>query len=229
LVGRGICVLDNTCNCNEGYGGSQCEIENTLGTSLSPARSCLEIHRTNRQLASAVYWIKPSGQTAFQVYCDMDNKDQNGNAGWLVFQRREATDANRDFWNTWEVYKTGFGSQWKSFYLGNTKLSQVTTDLSSMLRIDLFYNGVMYNADYGTFKVGPESDSFRLNVASYLSGPVPGDAFLYHNNRPFTTYDIDLDEYSLNCAAVFRGAYWYGSCHQSNCTLSFRIFIFIIS
>jgi ficolin len=189
-----------------------------LGTSSSlPGRSCLEIHRTTKQLNSAVYWIKPSGQTAFQAYCDMEDKDLSGNAGWLVIQRRDNNDPNQDFWNTFDMYKAGFGNQWKSFYLGNTKISQLTNDLANTLRVDMVYKGGNYKAEYGTFRLGPESETFTLYVGSYLSGDVPGDSFSFHNSNKFSTHDRDSDSHPSNCATWFKGAWWYSSCHSSNC------------
>jgi hypothetical protein len=60
---------------------------------------------------SGNYWIKPTGQTAYQIYCDMTN--QNG--GWmLVAVGREGTSTetgNRDWWrdggDTAGAYATG--------------------------------------------------------------------------------------------------------------------------
>ena len=32
----------------------------------------------------------------------------------------------------------------------------------------------------------------------------------------FSTYDRDNDQYSSNCASLWKGAWWYKSCHQSH-------------
>ena len=38
-----------------------------------------------------------------------------------------------------------------------------------------------------------------------------------HLGQQFSTYDQDNDAYSSsNCAAWFRGAWWYNACHMSN-------------
>lgn len=45
---------------------------------------------------------------------------------------------------------------------------------------------------------------------------VTGDSMSYHDNQSFTTYDLDNDPYGSNCAVVFKGAWWYRTCHESN-------------
>ncbi|GFT89635.1 techylectin-5B, partial [Nephila pilipes] len=38
-----------------------------------------------------------------------------------------------------------------------------------------------------------------------------------HNNKKFTTKDKDNDIHKDgNCADMYKGAWWYGSCHSSN-------------
>lgn len=32
----------------------------------------------------------------------------------------------------------------------------------------------------------------------------------------FTTKDSDNDKYEGNCATMFKGGWWYATCHQSN-------------
>ena len=101
--GKGECVAFNQCSCELGYGGETCENKLQLGTHVSfPGRHCFHIHRSNRTLPSGVYWIKPkSTSSAFEVYCDMDDKDLHGNAGWTVIQRREPSTSCFDFNQNW--------------------------------------------------------------------------------------------------------------------------------
>ena len=37
-----------------------------------------------------------------------------------------------------------------------------------------------------------------------------------HNGMRFSTFDSDHDISSGNCAAGFKGAWWYSSCHDAN-------------
>ena len=43
-----------------------------------------------------------------------------------------------------------------------------------------------------------------------------GDSLSAHRGMAFSTKDRDNDVYGGNCATQFKGAWWYGRCHQSN-------------
>ena len=42
-----------------------------------------------------------------------------------------------------------------------------------------------------------------------------GDSLSYHRGLAFSTKDRDNDPHSSNCASVFKGAWWFGSCVMS--------------
>jgi len=43
-----------------------------------------------------------------------------------------------------------------------------------------------------------------------------GDSLTYHRGRKFSTRDQDNDAVSDSCAVMYKGGWWYGSCHLSN-------------
>ncbi|XP_059143242.1 ryncolin-1-like [Physella acuta] len=136
------------------------------------------------------------------------------NGGWLVFQRR--ISGTVDFNLGWNSYKNGFGDyNIGEYYLGNEKLHVLTTGKPHELRIDFIYNGKSYYARYTTFRVGNESDGYRLQIGGYS-----GDATDYtynHNNCKFSTADTDNDNKpDGSCAVLYGGAWWYNNCYLIN-------------
>uniref|UniRef100_A0A673TDD7 Fibrinogen C domain containing 1 n=1 Tax=Suricata suricatta TaxID=37032 RepID=A0A673TDD7_SURSU len=135
-----------------------------------------------------------------------------------VFQRRE--DGSVNFFRGWDAYRDGFGKLTGEHWLGLRRIHALTTQAAYELRVDLgdFENSTAH-ARYGSFGVGlfsvdPEEDGYPLTVADY-SGTA-GDSLLKHSGMRFTTKDRDSDHSENNCAAFYRGAWWYRNCHTSN-------------
>ena len=43
-----------------------------------------------------------------------------------------------------------------------------------------------------------------------------GDSFGIHNGMMFSTKDADNDNGGRHCAVLYKGAWWYKQCHDSN-------------
>ncbi|XP_071162440.1 ryncolin-1-like [Mytilus edulis] len=134
--------------------------------------------------------------------------------GWTGFQRRQ--DGKVDFYRGWSEYVKGFGDVNTEFWLGNDNLHDLTSQGSYELRVDLEdFNGDKAYAKYSTFNIGDQSTNYILTVNGY-SGTA-GDALKFHDKQAFSTKDKDNDSYdSGNCAEIWKGAWWYSSCHHSN-------------
>lgn len=50
----------------------------------------------------------------------------------------------------------------------------------------------------------------------FLFAGTAGDSLGYHRGLPFATKDRNNDRNSDNCALFKKGAWWYGSCYDSN-------------
>ena len=69
-------------------------------------------------------------------------------------------------------------------------------------------------AKYSTFAIGPESQNYALTLSDYTGNA--GDSLTSHNGHPFSTKDADHDSSDSSCADLYKGAWWYNSCHSSN-------------
>ncbi|GFS08495.1 tenascin [Elysia marginata] len=74
-------------------------------------------------------------------------------------------------------------------------------------------------AEYTSFKLGHESDKYRLQLGAY-SGTV-GESNLglsYQNGAAFTTFDnSNAVGTAVNCGVEYKGAWWYNHyCAYSN-------------
>ena len=143
----------------------------------------------------------------FQVYCDQ----YTDGGGWTVFQRRQ--DGSVDFFRDWAYYKNGFGSLTGEFWLGNDHIYRLlTTSKQYELRIDLGdFEGNFRYAKYSTFRIGPESEGYKLEVGGYSGNA--GDSLWFHNGKTFNTKDHDNEN---TCSQSLKGGWWYGYCHHAN-------------
>ncbi|XP_078358216.1 ryncolin-1-like [Oculina patagonica] len=171
-------------------------------------RSCAELYKSGKR-CSGVYTIDPDGSGAFNVFCDQTT----AGGGWTVFQKR--LNGSVDFYRDWADYQNGFGDLNGEFWLGLDKIHRLTNSDSYKLRVDLAdWEGETKYAEYDTFAISDEASKYELSLGSY-SGSA-GDALSRQNGHPFSTKDQDHDSYHDNCAVMFKGAWWYNNCHDSN-------------
>ena len=133
--------------------------------------------------------------------------------GWLVFQRR--LNGTTNFQRNWQSYEEGFGELDGNFWLGLKYLHSFTSQGKWTLRIDLkSTDGQEGFAKYTGFKIGSSEDKYKLTYEAF-SGSCE-DALVYHQGMKFSTFDQDNDGDSRNCAAKYKGGWWYKNCYNSN-------------
>ncbi|XP_019630201.1 PREDICTED: techylectin-5B-like [Branchiostoma belcheri] len=180
-------------------------------TDSDKPQDCKDILDNDETTPSGVYMVYPRDNLGgFNVFCDMDTDG----GGWTLFQRRQ--DGSVDFYRGWADYKTGFPSNLNGeFWLGNDNLYRLASQKFYQLRVDMEdAEGNTAYAAYNMFAISPESQNYKLHIATY-SGTA-GDSLKYHEGKPFSTKDRDNDESPSSCAQKFKGAWWYGDCHESN-------------
>nr|DBA21636.1 TPA: hypothetical protein GDO54_018245 [Pyxicephalus adspersus] len=191
----------------EGEKGSQ----GTAGKAGPPgekdAKNCKELLKQGFTL-SDWYTIYPDGQTPIKVLCDM----HSDGGGWIVFQRRY--DGSVDFFRDWNSYKKGFGSRLTEFWLGNDNLHMLTSSGTWELRIDLLtFDNVKHFAKYVSFQILGETEKYKLLLGAFTEGTA-GNSLATHANMPFSTKDNDSS--AAKCSSLYKGGWWYNSCHQAN-------------
>ena len=143
--------------------------------------------------------------------CDMDAEG----GGWMVIQRRVA-NGTENFTRPWKDYEEGFGCKNGEFWYGLRNIHCLTSREDVELRIDMkAEDGINLTWTYQLFQVAGPEDKYRLQIGSGVGRG--NDAMAYHNGNQFSTYDQDNDnEGARNCAAFYKGGWWYNSCYSSN-------------
>ncbi|KAJ8033428.1 Tenascin-R [Holothuria leucospilota] len=152
-----------------------------------------------------VYCVRPAGwnDLPFKVFCNMSIDG----GSWIVFQRR--VNGSTDFYRNWNEYKMGFGDIKHEFWLGNEKLHYLTRQATYEYRIDFVYGSLSYYNKYNRFRIDDETNKYTVTEVGSRSG-TKGGSLDYTLNVGFSTYDQDNDGRISDCAALHKGAWWYG-------------------
>ena len=99
---------------------------------------------------------------------------------------------------------------------GNDNLALALNDGRSYdLRVDMTdWADEHRHARYSNFSVSGENDDYRLHVGTYAGDA--GDALQRVDHMKFTTLDRDNDLHRDNCAARFRGGFWFEACFSGH-------------
>ncbi|XP_058066380.1 ficolin-1-like [Anopheles bellator] len=145
------------------------------------------------------------------VYCDQ----QYEGGGWTIIQRR--TDGSVNFMRDWDNYKRGFGTLHGEFWLGLDNIYRLTNVAPHELAIELVdFDGARATARYDLFRIGAESINYAMTDLGSCVSCSAGDSLRIHLNESFSTYDKDNSKATFNCAASFKGAWWFYKCHRSH-------------
>ncbi|XP_072024790.1 fibrinogen-like protein A [Amphiura filiformis] len=186
-------------------------------TAITPSiiQDCSDL-LSQEDYSSGIYTITPNQGSSFDVYCEMEVDG----GGWTVFQKRY--DGSMDFYRGWTEYVEGFGSLVGEFWLGLEKMYQLSQSGATwVLRINLeAFDGDQAYAEYQSFSIGDVVSNYKLYFGSYNG--TAGNS-LQISGWPFTTYDMNNNNYGNdNCAQDRQGAWWYWSCRYGNSNLNGR-------
>lgn len=159
-------------------------------------------------IGSGVYRIHPSSAPSpIDVFCDMETDG----GGWIVIQKRMNSGVSFD--QDWNAYRDGFGPLSGDHWLGNDKISWITSSLGQQAYVRLVdkLNQETYE-EYGSFAVS--SGNYTLSVSA-PSGPA-GDSLSDHSGIAFSAGETDNDNSVTDCADIFASGWWFDACLESN-------------
>ena len=180
-------------------------------TDIKPKKDCLEFYQHGYNI-NGVCRLQAPGFHSLYAFCDQTT--QGG--GWTVFQRRQ--DGSVDFHRHWNDYKYGFGNIDGEFWFGNDNIHDLTKPSFAPKKSQLLINMRMKGQSdtvyvkYNTFEITNETSKYTLKING-SSGNV--HSWMDHNNnRKFSTFDSDNDDWSDNCAIHYGGGggWWYKYC-----------------
>ncbi|XP_003793180.1 angiopoietin-related protein 3 [Otolemur garnettii] len=170
------------------------------------APDCTTIYKRGDH-RSGVYAIRPSNSQVFNVYCDVKS-----GTSWTLIQRR--TDGSRNFNETWENYKHGFGRLDGEFWLGLEKIYRIAKQSDHILRIELEdWKDNTHYIQY-SFRLGDEETNYTLHLAR-TTGTI-ASALPEHRDLVFSTWDHRAKGH-VNCPESSPGGWWWHDvCGENN-------------
>ncbi|XP_055599988.1 angiopoietin-related protein 7-like [Uranotaenia lowii] len=111
---------------------------------------------------SGVYRLQPQSgfQESFEAFCDQEYEG----GGWTVIQNRLNGSVN--FFRGWEAYEKGFGDLRGEFWLGLSKMHELSYSKPHELHIILEdYEGKQVVAKYDSFQVPKKSTNYRWELS----------------------------------------------------------------
>jgi len=185
--------------------------EQTTSSILGTTQTCKNIKDSDPSAVSGKYQVEIQGEI-IELFCEMAVTG----GGWAVFHNRY--EGSTDFARNWTSYENGFGQLDKEFWLGLKNIHKLTSVGSVDLRIEMSsFDGRNKYAEYKEFKVSDASNNYRMSFKEWSYSGDNYDALWYHNNMQFSSYDVDNDGSSGNCATMCGyGGNWYNQCHRQN-------------
>uniref|UniRef100_A0A182S5Z9 Fibrinogen C-terminal domain-containing protein n=1 Tax=Anopheles maculatus TaxID=74869 RepID=A0A182S5Z9_9DIPT len=160
---------------------------------------------------TGTYLVQDAFDEPIKLLCVLDFQP----GAYTVIQNRQ--DGSTDFYRGYSDYRSGFGEfDSGDYWLGLDRIHNITAsgDYELFIQLEDFEKNVTY-ARYDSFEIGTGNDFYPITKLSGYSGSA-GDSYGSVVGVLFSAYDLDLDNSESNCAASYRGAWWYRDCGLSN-------------
>ncbi|XP_066489746.1 fibroleukin-like [Tiliqua scincoides] len=162
--------------------------------------------------------------------------EKRSDGGWTVIQRRNGKGLDGkpvNFRRSWGDYQRGFGHVGHEHWLGLDYIHALTQQKGKtcQLRVDMINcKGKSGYAFYDAFKIGNESELYRISLGNYVGNV--GDAFRgeghagSQDGHYFSTIDEDNDDCTVcinrsqayrSCARDLYGSgWWFSNCGMAD-------------
>ena len=189
----GVSADGEQCRCGETY--SQPDHGGCL------FRDCAELRRAGATL-DGDYLLHPEAGVDVWTRCDMTTDG----GGWTRIQRRSGRKhANAFHWKSWAEFTGPLIWPRGSFWMGNRWIRLLTASEPHSLRVELeSVDGETAFAQYGTFSLSSEEESFALHVGEFSDGGA-GDALSAQSGFKFATRDRPN---GLACVEANQAGWW---------------------
>uniref|UniRef100_A0A182K8P5 Fibrinogen C-terminal domain-containing protein n=1 Tax=Anopheles christyi TaxID=43041 RepID=A0A182K8P5_9DIPT len=131
---------------------------------------------------------------------------------WLLLQHR--FNGSIDFYRNWTEYRNGFGdSAGGEFWIGLERMyKQLESSRHELLIMVEVFTRVLQYAHYDNFSIEDESKGYAIKSTGRYMGTA-GDLLSQLRGMQFSTHDRANDMFSVNCAKLSRGAWWFRQCY----------------
>jgi len=162
--------------------------------------NCRELFLRNRASPDGVYFISPAPGIIIETFCNISSQ------GVTLFQKR--VDASTNFTQDWATYQKGFGNPATNLWLGLDNMYALVNSKISTLVIKVTFEGNTYFGFYEGFSLGDANAKYIINWNSRNSSSNLVDyntihGFVKQKMKPFSTYNFDNDETTVNCAELY--------------------------
>ncbi|KAL1398202.1 hypothetical protein pipiens_000223 [Culex pipiens pipiens] len=185
---------------------------------------------TNRHSGIQLIHPQPGFREPFEVFCDQEYE----NGGWIVIQNRY--EGSVHFYRDWDEYERGFGNLGGEFWLGLSKIHELTYSRKYELHVVLEdWDGIQAIARYSEFLLaGPKEKYLLRNLGTepfgvFCDQEYEGGGWIVIQNRfnGSVHFYRDWNDYERGFGNL-NGEFWLGLSKIHELTYSRRYELLVL-
>jgi len=208
---------------------------NTNSTKLITCKDILDFNNTHSITSISGKYRSDLG---FDIYCDMDTdgggwtlvlsnlKDFDGvlqeGLSFSAFTNNNTPYYNQPVNNDITKFETLFPLNLWNYFIAKDVITKnnydyYPDDLPTPYSGEIHYIWKPFSTSsnikefFGEIENFNSEDNYTIKL-KHVSGEKPG-LFLYHNNQPLSTFDVDNDNYQYSCSLLYgKNPFWFDDC-----------------